>query len=116
MAKRANAGRMRTQAVVRKYAAKPNNNGIIAKTERELLFEMPVWCEWVNAHGKEFYEASSLNLQEAATLTMRYSPKVTVDCLIVRQEDGAEFKIISIDNISMLNEWLELKVARVVSK
>lgn len=116
MAKRANAGRLRTQIIVRKYTAKPNDNGIIAKFDKELLFEMSVWCEWINAHGKEFYEASSLNLQETATLTMRYSPKVTVDCLIVRQEDGAEFKIISIDNVSMLNEWLELKVARVVSK
>lgn len=116
MAKRANAGRLRTQIIVRKYATKPNNNGIITKIDRDLLFEMPVWCEWINAHGKEFYEAASQNLEEVATLTVRYSPKITKDCVIIRRDDDAEFKIVSIDHVEMGYAWLEIKVARAVSK
>ena len=55
-----------------------------------------------------------LQLREPATLTMRYSPKITEQCLVFKKGDSRPFEIVSIDNVEERNRWLELKVQRKV--
>ena len=68
----------------------------------------------VNAHGTEVFETMQLQLREPATLTMRYSPKITEQCLVFKNGDSRPFEIVSIDNVEERNRWLELKVQRKV--
>ena len=80
MAARVNAGEMRTKITIKnpKYTIQ---DGFGIK-EFVNAFTRPVWCKWVNAHGAEIYQAAELRLREPATITMRYSPLVTVDSRI----------------------------------
>lgn len=74
-----------------------------------------MWCKWVNAHGAEIYQAAELRLREPATITMRYSPLVTVKSRIWRGRDTKPYEVISINNVNDRCEFLEIKVQRVVA-
>ena len=113
MAARANAGEMRTKITIKnpKYTIQ---DGFGIK-EFVNAFTRPVWCKWVNAHGAEIYQAAELRLREPATITMRYSPLVTVKSRIWRGRDTEPYEVISINNVSDRCEFLEIKVQRVVT-
>lgn len=88
-----------------------NDNGYPIITEKD-VFERPVLVKWVNAHGTEVFEAQSLNINEPATITMRYSPKVNATQLIYKGADPRPYEIIGMDNVEERNTWLEIKVKR----
>jgi len=69
-------------------------------------------CKWVNAFGNEVLEALKAQVKELATLTMRYSPKITPTCLIYRDEDPHPYEVISVNNVQDRRAWLEVKVRR----
>ena len=113
MAARVNAGEMRTKITIKnpKYTIQ---DGFGIK-EFVNAFTRPVWCKWVNAHGAEIYQAAELRLREPATITMRYSPLVTVESRIWRGRDTEPYEVISINNVNGRCEFLEIKVQRVVT-
>ncbi len=80
-----------------------------------LVFTSPVRCKWVNVHGREIYDYMAINMEQTATLTMLYSPKITDDMFVkkVGDESGEKWRIISIDNIEDANRYTELKVERI---
>lgn len=110
---RAFTGEMRTKITV-----KAPEYGIKAGFSEEVfadIFPGPVWCKWVNVHGAEVYQAEELHLRQPVTITMRYSPLVTVECRIWHERDPKPYEIISIDNIGDRREFLEIKAQRVVT-
>lgn len=113
MAARANAGEMRTKITIKNpvYTIKDG----FSREEFMNAFSRPVWCKWVNAHGAEIYQAAELHLREPATITMRYSPRVTVKSRIWRGSDTEPYEVISINNVNDRCEFLEIKVQRVVT-
>lgn len=54
-------------------------------------------------------------MREPATITMRYSPLVTVKSRIWRERDTEPYEVISINNVNDRCEFLEIKVQRVVT-
>lgn len=72
-------------------------------------------CKWVNAHGPDVYEATRLGLEEAATLTMRYTPGITPTCVIYRGDDPRPYEVISINDVEDRHVWLEVRVRRKVA-
>lgn len=113
MAARANAGEMRTKITIKNpvYSIKDG----FSREEFVDAFSRPVWCKWVNAHGSEVYQAAELRLREPATITMRYSPRVTVKSRIWRGSDAEPYEVISINNVNDRCEFLEIKVQRMVT-
>ena len=85
MAARANAGEMRTKITIKNPVYTIRDG--FSREEFVNAFTRPVWCKWVNAHGAEIYQAAELHLREPATITMRYSPRVTVKSRIWRERD-----------------------------
>ena len=71
-------------------------------------------CRWVNAHGRDVLDAKQLGLEELATLTMRYTERLTPTCRIFRGDDPRPYDVISIDNIREMGRYLEIKVQRKV--
>ena len=69
-------------------------------------------CKWVNAHGSEVYEAKVASVTEPATLTIRYVPGVTTDCLVLRRGETRPYEVISVNDVEDRHIWLELKVQR----
>lgn len=72
-------------------------------------------CKWVNAYGAEVYTAKSAGVEEPATLTMRYTPKVTPTCIIYKGGDSKCYEVISVNDVEDRHAWLEVKVQRKVA-
>lgn len=72
----------------------------------------PIRVKWINAHGSEAAEAKQLGLHEKATLTTRYRPTITTDCIVQRLPDKAEFEIVSVNDVDNHHRWLEIVVKR----
>jgi len=115
MSKNANAGELRTAVFFKKIVRTTNKNGFQEETQENVFSDAaaPVMCKWVNAHGSEVFSAMQQQLKDPATLTLRYSPALDDETLILyREQDPEPFEVISIDNVEQQNTWLEIKVQR----
>lgn len=82
----------------------------------------PTSCKWVNAHGRDVYENQRLTLGQVATLTMRYSPKITPKCILWQgSEAGTDevpdlnsWEVVSMDDVENRHQFLEITVKRKV--
>lgn len=78
-----------------------------------------VWARWQNVHGPEVWAADAQNAVQPATVLIRYRSDVDPTCGVRRLsttgEGGDWYEIVSMDNIQERNEFIELKVKRVVS-
>lgn len=72
-------------------------------------------CKWVNAYGAEVYTAKQAGVTEPATLTMRYTHKVTPTCTIYKGTDPMPYEVISVNDVEDRHVWLEVKVQRKVA-
>ncbi len=69
-------------------------------------------CKWVNAYGREVYDARQAGVTEPATLTMRYTDKVTTVCTVYKGDDPKPYEVISVNDVEERHAWLEVKVQR----
>jgi len=67
--------------------------------------------KWVNAHGQESISADASKSSQRATVTRRYSSAVDETTSIVK--DGTRWQVISVDDIQLRHEYMELVVERV---
>ena len=115
MSKSANAGELRTKIYFKEIKSDVDDEGYPSEQEVNVFGDGKyIRCKWVNAHGTEAFTAMQLELREPATLTMRYSPKITETLIVYREQDPEPFEFISIDNVEERNTWLEVKVQRKV--
>ncbi len=118
MAKQASAGELRTRLYIRKKVKETDCDGVPHEREESIFPLDPdeverVWhCKWVNAYGGEVFAAMQAQVEEPATLTMRYSPLIRPDHLIYRVGDPAPYEIISVNDVERRHTWLEIKVQR----
>lgn len=73
-------------------------------------------CKWISAFGAEAIQAQSLGLTDTATLTLRYDPRITAECVIVLADEDPKkrpYELMSPPNdVGGAHRWLELKVKR----
>ena len=113
MSKSANAGELRTPVYFKRVERETDKEGYPIEKEVNVFGgDISVPTKWVNAHGSEAFTALQLSLREPATITCRYSPRITASCLVYRGADPEPYEIISIDNVEERNVWLEIKVQR----
>ena len=111
--KTARIGEMHTKITVKSLTSAMDADGYPTETWANVFGGTnKVWCNWTNAHGTEAFEAMRLDLKEVATITMRYSDKVTPTCRIWREAETDAYEIISLDNVGDRREFLEIKVKR----
>ena len=119
MAKRTAAGEMRTRIQV--FDLPRDDRGEPARDQDGYPMTEPVnvigqgrylHCKWVNAHGSEVYDARQAGVTEPATLTMRYTGKLTTTCLIYREADPKPYEVISLNDVEGRHTWLEVRVQR----
>lgn len=118
MARSTNAGEMRTRIKVFDVPEGEtlNENGYPVRGPFNVFGEGESrMCKWVNAYGSEVYTAQAAGLTEPATLTMRYTPKVTPTCLIYKGADLRPYEVISVNDVEDRHAWLEVKVSRKVA-
>lgn len=118
MAKSAAAGELRTRIYIRKRIKTVDDEGVPLQEEESVFAPGPdgkermYHCKWVNAYGSEVFAAMQAQVQEPATLTMRYSPKIQPDQVIYKVGDPVPFEIISVNDVEERHSWLEVKVQR----
>lgn len=118
MAVSAGAGELRTKIYIfdTPPGEKRNKNGFTTG-EQENVFGPGGFrrCKWANAWGREVYDARQAGVTEPATLTLRYSPKITATCTVYRGEDPRPYEVISVNDVENRHAWLEIKVQRKVA-
>lgn len=113
MSKYANAGALRTSVKFFRVTRETDSEGVSHEAEANIFGAgQNVWVKWVNAHGTDVFEAMTLQINEPATITMRYSPLITPDLLVYKAGDPTPYEVISVDNVEERNTWLEIKVKR----
>lgn len=113
MAYSALTGEMKTKITIKSLTQTQDGDGYAQDTWTD-VFGAPVWCKWVNANGQEVFEGMRLDLNEVATITMRYSDKVDPRCNIFRETDQSPYEVISINDVVDGHKFLEIKVRRKV--
>ena len=115
MGKFANPGEMRTSVEVLRYKEEPGQGAFKDKIWENIFGPLQsIRCKWTNAHGQEVLAAQSLQYKDVATLKMRYSPNITMDCRIRKVGESPDFEIISMDDIEDRHVQLEIKVRRAI--
>lgn len=115
MAKQAGAGDLRTKIrVFDRPGDKPRDSDGYPIDGPENVFGKGAvrYCKWVNAYGREVYDARQAGVTEPATLTLRYTPKITTTCIVYRDRDPAPYEVISVNDVENRHVWLEVKVQR----
>lgn len=116
MAKWANPGAMNTKIFIKKPIEEKNPDGTRKDGYANVFGEgMYCYCKWVNAHGRDRLDAYKYGLSNLATLTMRYSPLITSDCIIHTNDSdniNIAWQIEDVDNVENRNAWLEVFVKR----
>lgn len=118
MAKSARAGELRTRIMVFDKTAPGtvNKNGFLVTDCVNVFGDGATRrCKWLNAYGREVYDAKQVGIEEPATLTMRYASKVTPTSIIYRVGDGRPYEVIGVNDVEDRHIWLELKVKRKVA-
>lgn len=115
-----NPGELRTKIVLASKNLAQDQGGFQVPGQT-LIAE--VYARWINVHGQETWAASARGAQEAATVLIRYRPGIDETCVVLKGASvsgstitgGKVFEIISMDNIQERNEYIELKVQRMVA-
>jgi len=117
MALSTTTGAMTTKVVFKKQENGFDADGFPVTTWVD-IFSSFVWCYWINAAGTELDEYQSTDLKENATLTLRYTDKISVrDRVYVYGEEQTEenaWDVIAVNNGKRANKFVEVKVRRVI--
>ena len=65
-------------------------------------------AKWAGVHGSEAWIAESVQAERAATVTVRFDKRINEACRVLYGD--TVYKIVSMDDISQLHHWLEIKV------
>ena len=119
MSKSANPGELRTPVYFKLPSRTKDPEGCWTDTEQNVFGQneqgkdIPCMCKWVNAHGSEVFQGMQLQIREPATITTRYSKKLTDPRLLIyRGDDPRPYEAISYDDVEERHRWLEIKVQR----
>lgn len=114
MAKSATPGEMRTRIIIMAPTAKADAEGYRNNRYENIYADgRHIRCKWVSAYGTEAVQAQSIGLTDTATLTLRYDPRITADCIVYRVGDNKAYEIISPPNdVVGGHRWMELRVKR----
>jgi SPP1 family predicted phage head-tail adaptor len=102
-----NPGDLRVPVTLQKRTVTSETGGFQTPTWSNIA---NVWAKWVGVHGSEAWAAQSITAQAAATVTIRYRAGIDKTCAVLLGSD--RYEIVSIDDIHMKHEYLELKVTR----
>lgn len=113
MSKYANPGELRTPVRFCRVVRERDSEGIPFEREENVFGEgKTIHVKWVNAHGNEVFSAMTLQINEPAAITCRYSPLIRSDLIVYRDNDPEPYEVISVDNVEQRNHWMEIKVKR----
>lgn len=114
MASRANPGQLRTRIRILAPADNPDEEGYRNPLYANIYPDnRTICCKWVSAFGTEAVQAQSLGITDPATLTLRYDPRITAQCVVIRADTNLPYDLSSPPNdVGGAHRWMELRVKR----
>lgn len=116
MSKSATPGEMRTQIRILHPVYNEDDEGYKNPSYTNIYpDDRTIRCKWTSAFGTEAVQAYSLGLTDTATLTLRYDPRITAECVITVGTDETQrcYELMSPPNdVGGAHRWMELKVKR----
>lgn len=116
MSNRADPGEMRIRVRILRPADETDAEGYANPGYTNIYpDDRTIRCKWISAFGTEAVQAQSLGLSDTATLTLRYDPRITPDCIVIRGsgKTARNYEIISPPNdVAGTHRYLELRVKR----
>lgn len=106
-------GEMRTRITIRRIISKIDSEGYNTREYRD-VFSKPVWCKWEWERGTETFENERQRLEERAVITMRYSDKVDVRCLIWKDAETEQWDVIAVNDVDERHKWMRVTLKRSV--
>lgn len=74
------------------------------------------FCNWKSKGGTESTQSGALVVYDTAELVMWYRSDITIrDRVLLNDNSALTYEIINIENVEMRNQFLVLKVQRVVN-
>ena len=70
-----------------------------------------VWAGVSNLHGREYFDAAAIQMENTVKFTIRYLPGIDTSMRIVFKDKN--YNITSIDNIKYGNRFMEIKAMEV---
>lgn len=104
-----NPGLLRHRITLQKFMVITDPDGFITQQWQDVA---TVWAAVENLHGREYWEAASVQAENTVKFTIRYRPDVDQTMRIVFR--GKIYNIISVDNIKYRNEYIEIKAKELV--
>ena len=120
MSKYANPGEMRVPIIIEERKERISPSGGQGRSWENIFGEgKTIRAKWTNAHGTDVFQAMSIELREPATLRLRYSPRITKTCRILKAAEAEKpererlyYEVISLDDIEERHMQLEIKIQR----
>jgi SPP1 family predicted phage head-tail adaptor len=100
-----NPGEMRTQIYLDQRVTTDDAGGFQIQSWVEIVC---VKSKWINAHGREVWEAAAAHALAPATVTIRFRSDIEETWSV--RKDGIRYEIVSMDNIQDRDELIEMKV------
>lgn len=70
-----------------------------------------IWAGVSNLHGREYFDAAAIQMENTVKFTIRYLPGIDTSMRIVFKDKN--YNITSIDNIKYRNRFMEIKAMEV---
>ena len=99
---------LRHRITFQKLTTTTNENGFEVE---EWLDIKTVWSKVSNLHGREYFEAAAIQMENTVKFTIRYLTGIDTSMRIIFKERHYDIK--SIDNIKYENRYMEIKAMEV---
>lgn len=103
-----NPGELRHRITFQKLTTSTNENGFEVE---EWLDIKTLWAKVSNLHGREYFEAAAIQMENTLKFTIRYLKDIDTSMRIIFKERHYDIK--SIDNIRYENKYMEIKAMEV---
>ena len=107
-----NPGEIRTLVTIKTRSSTLDPGGFQVQTLTPID---TVRARWIGVHGQEAWAANSANALKAATVLLRYPRGYRINETMVISLDGDDYEIVSIDDIQLRHEYIELKLQLIQS-
>ena len=101
-------GALNKRITIQELKTNINENGF--EVEDWIDFKT-VWAGVSNLHGREYFEAAAVQMENIAKFTIRYLDGIDTAMMILFKDK--HYNITSIDNIKYKNRFLEIKAMEV---
>ena len=103
-----NPGELRHRITFQRLTTTINENGFEIEEWKDFT---TVWAKASNLHGREYFEAAAIQMENTLKFTIRYLSEIDTSMRIIFKERHYDIK--SIDNIKYENKYMEIKAMEV---